>query len=229
MAATKFGVPNARCSRWIQSTQSTIADVEGDTELNTTDSGPWSRAKAWSLPVTVSRASSQLMRCQPGSEAPLTRVRFIGCRKRSGCAVISGAALPFTHNAFPVGCDGSRPSVNVPLATVALAPQRDTHNGQNVGTSIRVDVSDMTHPPLSEWMLFAWPMALSPLGQALILRPVTKVPNSEEWARCRPPRPTLTSCRRCRCRLCSPTRSRVHTSSRERCACRARHGRASTR
>ena len=29
-----MGLPNARCNRWIQSTQSTIAEVEGETELN---------------------------------------------------------------------------------------------------------------------------------------------------------------------------------------------------
>ena len=50
---------------------------------------------------------------------------------------MSGAALPFTQMALPVGCDGSGSSAtNVPSVTVARAPQRDTHNGQYVGTGL---------------------------------------------------------------------------------------------
>src|SRR5580765_8174917 len=129
---TKFGLPNARCSRWIQSTQSTIADVDGETELNTTDSGPWSRASPRSRSATVPSAASQVMRRQPGSAEPLGWVRIIGYRSRSGWAVMAGASLPLMHSTLPVGCDGSRSSVNVPSITVARAPQRDTHNGQYV-------------------------------------------------------------------------------------------------
>jgi hypothetical protein len=71
-------VPKARCSRWIQSTQSTIADVEGETELNTTDSAPCSPASVRSRSATASNASSQLIRSQPGSAEPLGVVRFSG-------------------------------------------------------------------------------------------------------------------------------------------------------
>ena len=143
----RFGLPKARCSRWIQSMQSTIAEVEGETELNTTDSAPWSRANAWRRSATVASASSQLMRCHPASAATFGLVRFTGCRRRSGCAVMSPAALPFTHSAFPVGCEGSRRSVNVPFATVARAPQRDTHRGQYVATSVAIGASVMSCSP----------------------------------------------------------------------------------
>src|SRR5205085_8142412 len=101
-----------------------IAEVEGDTELNTTDSGPWSRASARRRSATVPSASSQLMRCQPASADPFGVVRLIGYRRRSGWAVIAGASLPLRHSTFPVGWDGSRFRVNVPFDTVARAPQR---------------------------------------------------------------------------------------------------------
>ena len=130
IAATKLGLPKARCSRWIQSTQSTIADVEGETELNTTDSGPWSRASPRSRSATVSSASSQVMHRQPASAEPFGLVRTIGCRRRFGWAVMADASLPLMHSTFPVGCDGSLSRVKVPSVTVARAPQRDTHNGQ---------------------------------------------------------------------------------------------------
>jgi hypothetical protein len=48
--------------------------------------------------------------------------------------VIAGASLPLTHSTLPVGCDGSRCNENVPFATVATAPQRETHKGQYVAT-----------------------------------------------------------------------------------------------
>jgi len=48
---------------------------------------------------------------------------------------MSGAALPFRQIALPVGWDGSGCSASkVPSLSSARAPQRDTHNGQNVGT-----------------------------------------------------------------------------------------------
>jgi hypothetical protein len=40
MEFTKFGLPNARRSRVNQSTESDIADVDGEALPNTTDSGP---------------------------------------------------------------------------------------------------------------------------------------------------------------------------------------------
>ena len=97
----------------------------------------------------MSSASSQLMRRQPGSAEPFGLVRIIGYCSRSGWAVIAGASLPLTHSTFPVGCDGSRFSVNVPSVTVARAPQRDTHNGQYVATSVEVGASGMYHLPRS--------------------------------------------------------------------------------
>jgi hypothetical protein len=36
----RFGLPNARRRRITQSSESDIAEVEGEAELNTTDSGP---------------------------------------------------------------------------------------------------------------------------------------------------------------------------------------------
>ena len=59
---------------------------------------------------------------------------------------ISGAALPFTHSAFPVGCDGSRSRVNVPSVTVARGPHRDTHSGQYVDTSVAAGASAIAPP-----------------------------------------------------------------------------------
>lgn len=49
-----------------------------ETALNTTLSGPCSAAIARSLAAVKSSASSQLMRCLPGSGLPLGRVRFSG-------------------------------------------------------------------------------------------------------------------------------------------------------
>jgi hypothetical protein len=143
-----FGLPNARRRRISQSIASDIAEVEGEVALNTTDSGPWSRASPRSRSAIVSSASSQVTRRQPGSPAPLGFVRLSGWSSRSGWYTISGAAFPFTHSAWPVGCDGSGCSAtNVPSTMVALAPHRDTHNGQNVDTCL-VAASSATGPPL---------------------------------------------------------------------------------
>ena len=87
----------------IQSTESLIADVDGEADANTTDSGPDAAAIAVSRAATVSSASSQLIRSHPGSSAPCGAVRRSGCSTRSAWPTISGAALPFTHSAFPVG------------------------------------------------------------------------------------------------------------------------------
>ena len=132
-----FGHPNARRRRISQSTESLIADVDGEAELKTTDSAPWSRARARSRAATVSSASSQEMRRQPGSAAPLGLVRASGCSRRSAWCTISGAALPLMQRAWPVGCEGSGcSSRSSPSLTVAVAPQRDTHKGQNVETCV---------------------------------------------------------------------------------------------
>src|SRR4051812_14407719 len=67
---TKFGLPNARRRRTIQSTESLIADVDGEADPNTTDSGPDAAAIAVNRAATVSSASSQPIRSHPGSSAP---------------------------------------------------------------------------------------------------------------------------------------------------------------
>jgi len=74
----KFGLPNARRKRVIQSTESLSAEVDGDADPNTTDSGPGSAASPRSWPATVSSASSQLSRSHPGSSAPFGAVRRSG-------------------------------------------------------------------------------------------------------------------------------------------------------
>ena len=61
-----------------------MAEVEGEAVLNTTLSGPCSAAMRRRLAATVSSASSQLIRCQPGSASPFGRVRFSGWSSRSG-------------------------------------------------------------------------------------------------------------------------------------------------
>ena len=65
-----FGLPNARRSRVIQSIESLIAEVDGELQEKTTDSGPCSSASVPSRSATVSSASSQVTRCQPGSLEP---------------------------------------------------------------------------------------------------------------------------------------------------------------
>ena len=62
MYEQKLGLPNARLSRSTQSTESDIADVDGEALPNTTASGPDSSAIAVSLVAMVSSASSQLDR-----------------------------------------------------------------------------------------------------------------------------------------------------------------------
>src|SRR6266705_7077789 len=62
----KFGLPKARRSRMIQSTESLSAEVDGEADPNTTASGPLSSAICPSPEAMVSSASSQLIRSQPG-------------------------------------------------------------------------------------------------------------------------------------------------------------------
>ncbi len=80
----RFGLPKARIKRWIQGNESSIADVDGETTLNTTLSGPCCAASRRSPVAVSSSASSQLIRCQPGSGSPFGRVRFSGWSSRSG-------------------------------------------------------------------------------------------------------------------------------------------------
>ena len=87
----------------IQSTESLMAEVDGDADANTTDSGPEAAAIAVSREAIVSSASSQLIRSHAGSSAPFGAVRRSGCSTRSAWPTIAGAALPFTHSARPVG------------------------------------------------------------------------------------------------------------------------------
>ena len=124
----------------IQSTESLIAEVDGDADENTTDSGPDSPAIPVSRAATVSSASSQLICSHAGSSAPFGAVRRRGCSSRSALATIAGAALPFTHRARPVGWRGSGSSAVKPPSTLtAVAPQRETHSAQKVG--VRTGVS----------------------------------------------------------------------------------------
>src|SRR5512132_3503511 len=71
----KLGLPNARRSRVIQSTESLSAEVDGDADPKTTASAPLSPAIAVSRDAMVSSASSQVISTQPGSAAPLARLR----------------------------------------------------------------------------------------------------------------------------------------------------------
>ena len=66
-----MGLPNARLRRTTQSTESDIADVDGEALPNTTASGPDSSAIAVSSVAMVSSASSQLIGSQPEWGAPL--------------------------------------------------------------------------------------------------------------------------------------------------------------
>ena len=75
----------------IQSTESLRADVDGDADPNTTDSGPVAAAIAVKRAATVSSASSQLICSHPGSSAPFGAVRRSGCGTRSAWLTISGA------------------------------------------------------------------------------------------------------------------------------------------
>ena len=84
MYEQKLGLPNARLSRTTQSTESEIADVDGEALPNTTASGPDSSAIAVSLVAMVSSASSHSMGSQPGSAAPFGAVRRSGTSSRSG-------------------------------------------------------------------------------------------------------------------------------------------------
>src|SRR5215813_10413767 len=143
MYPTRLGLPKARRSRSTQSIESDMADVEGEALPNTTASGPDSAAIAVSRDAMVASASSQLSRSQPGSAAPFGVVWRSGYSSRSGCATISGAALFLTQIACPVGWPGSgRSASRRPSSTVAVAPHRDTHSGQNVATSVA-----NPHPP----------------------------------------------------------------------------------
>ena len=74
----RFGLPKARINRRIQTEESAMADVDPETWLNTTLSGPWRSAICRSLVAVTSSASCQLIRCQPGSGSPFGRVRFSG-------------------------------------------------------------------------------------------------------------------------------------------------------
>jgi hypothetical protein len=73
-----LGLPKARIRRWIQIAESSMAEVEGEAELNTTLCGPCAEASRRSCDAVRSSASSQLMRSHPGSGSPFGRVRLRG-------------------------------------------------------------------------------------------------------------------------------------------------------
>ena len=126
-----MGLPKARRRRTTQWRESDRAEVEGEAVLKATVSGPCVAASAVSRAATRSSASSQEIRCHPGSGSPLGRVRRIGCSRRPGPCTISGASFPFRHRALPVGWEGSGASaVSRPPVTVASAPQREVHRAQ---------------------------------------------------------------------------------------------------
>ena len=60
------------------------AEVDGETQLTATLSGPSRSASRRRLAAVISSASSQPIRCQPGSGSPFGRVRLRGYRSRSG-------------------------------------------------------------------------------------------------------------------------------------------------
>jgi hypothetical protein len=81
---TAFGVPKAFISRRTNPTESAIAVVEGEDMLKATDAGPCRSATRRIAAAVRSSASSQPIRCQPGSRSPFGRVR------RSGWVSLSG-------------------------------------------------------------------------------------------------------------------------------------------
>ncbi len=96
-----------------------------------TASGPLSAAMRRSAAAVSSSASSQLMRCHPGSGSPFGRVRRRGNSSRSGASTSSGEARPLAQSALPVGCDGSGSSATSrPPSTTASQPQREVQRGQ---------------------------------------------------------------------------------------------------
>jgi hypothetical protein len=81
----------------------------------------------------MSSATSQLVCFHAGSGEPLGLVRRSGWSSRSGCSRTRGGRLAL-HTDRPT-CWMSRirsDAVSRPSTTVAVAPQRDTHIGQNV-------------------------------------------------------------------------------------------------
>src|SRR5262245_15058227 len=67
----KFGLPKARIKRQIHVAESATTEVDPDTMLNTTLSGPCRSASRQRVAAVRSSASSQVIRCQPGSGSPL--------------------------------------------------------------------------------------------------------------------------------------------------------------
>lgn len=98
---------------------------------NATDSAPFSRLKYARRSAISASASSQPMRCQPGAAAPFGCVRRIGYSTRFGLCTSSGAAFPFMHIAWPVGCVSSgRTLIIMSPRTTLIVPHRDRHNVQ---------------------------------------------------------------------------------------------------
>src|SRR5215469_16682462 len=216
MYPTRLGLPKARRSRSTQSIESDMADVEGEALPNTTASGPDSAAIAVSRDAIVASASSQVRRSQPGSAAPFGAVRRSGYSSRSGCATISGAALPLTQIACPVGWPGNGPSATErPSSTVAVAPHRDTHSGQNVATSV-ANLHPQSHPADSpgpqphrrtnahHWgntgrkpvqklpSAYSWPSAVLPVCSLLVTSAAAREPAAARFPSPCPP-PSITA------------------------------------
>jgi len=98
-----LGEPNALISRSTQGCASDSAVPELVVTPKATASGPLSAATRRSAAAVSLSASSQEIATKPGSGAPFGAVRRSGVFRRLAECAISGAALPFGHNALPVG------------------------------------------------------------------------------------------------------------------------------
>ncbi len=126
-----LGLPKRRTKRSIQSMLSDSGVPLGVVTANTTDSAPLSALMAPRRRAVSASASSQPMRTQPGSGSPLGRVRRMGCSTRCGLCTSSGAALPFMHMAWPVGCAVSgRTDTSMSPRTSLSVPQRERQSVQ---------------------------------------------------------------------------------------------------
>src|SRR5690242_7350484 len=96
-----LGEPKALISRSTQGCASDRAVPELVVTPNATASGPLSAAMRRNAAAVVSSASSQEIRCQPGSGSPLGRVRRRGYSSRSEASTSEGDARPLAQSASP--------------------------------------------------------------------------------------------------------------------------------
>jgi len=151
-----FGEPKALISRSTQGCASESAVPALVVTPKATASGPLSAAMRDSAGAVSSSASSQEIRCQPGSGSPFGRVRRTGWSSRSDASISAGEARPLAHRALPVGCDGSGSiATRRPSSTTASQPQREAQSGQNAGMRRRVlsdiDTSTLLEPMVQQY------------------------------------------------------------------------------